>query len=422
MPGRFRAPLTTLIHVALSWPGVAGTILLPLDRKPMASSSSESSTSKLQFVGKIQMGEPNTQEMEVLFETGSGSVILDSIRCTSPACLKHHRYAPSKAVGLNQRGVEGRSQGASLEVDEGDYTGEIHGGMMRDKVCLSNTCFDMGMLLADNMTGNFFEEAPVDGIVGLSLDGLAISKPFHFMSQFGLSTAGLPAQFAMFLPRSEEKGEIAFGGYNPAYAGSPLNWVPVQAPEDGFWQIHLAAVLIGSEELDFCKGGCRAIIESSLPYIQVPEEVLASMTAKLAVSAPKGWFSDQENCDSTQGKDLVFMLDNGMNLTLSATDYTTLEGKKCTPQLHPWKPDERKITGVRKEGSKMVKEGGVNFNSLVFGQPILQKYYTVFDEQNKKVGFSLAKAPLPTPQPEEIIALMQGSMQKTRPASSPEEL
>lgn len=70
----------------------------------------------------------------------------------------------------------------------------------------------------------------------------------------------------------------------------------------------------------------------------------------------------------------------------------------------------------------MVRQGGVNLNSLVFGQPLLQKYYTVFDEQNKKVGFSLAKAPLPTPQPEEIIALMQGNMHKNRPASNSEEL
>jgi len=291
---------------------------------------------------------------------------------------------------------------------------------MRDKVCLASTCFDTGMLVADNLTGNFFEEVLVDGIVGLSLEGLAISKAFHFISRF--STTGLSTQFAMFLPRNEEKGEIAFGGYNPAYAGTPLTWVPVQAPEDGFWQINLAAVLIGSERLDFCKGGCRAIIESSLPYIQVPEEVLAPMTEKMAISAPKSWFSDQELCDSPKGKDLIFMLDNGMNLTLSASDYTALEGKKCVPQLHPWKTEEQEKTGVRTESSKVVKEGGVNLNSLVFGQPILQKYYTVFDALNKKVGFSLAKAPVPTPQPEEIIALMQGGIKKTRPASSTEEL
>lgn len=386
----------------------------------MTSSDAKLSTPKLQFVGRIQMGESKAQDMEVLFETGSGSVILDSTKCTSPTCLKHHRYSPANAVGLNQRGMEDRAQGASLEVDEGDYAGLIHGGMMRDKVCLASTCFDMGMLVADNMTGNLFEEVPVDGIVGLSLQGLSISKAFHFISRF--STAGLPAQFAMFLPRNEEKGEITFGGYNPVYASTPLTWVPVEAPEDGFWQIRLAAVLIGSEELDFCKGGCRAIIESSIPYIQVPEEIIASMTEKLAVSAPKSWLSDQEMCDSTKGKDLVFMLDNGMNLTLSATDYTTLEGKKCIPQLHPWKPDERRQTGRRTESSKVVKQGGVNFNSLVFGQPLLQKYYTVFDELNKKVGFSQAKAPIPTPQPEEMIALMQGSIQKTRTASNSEEL
>jgi hypothetical protein len=358
--------------------------------------------------------------MEVLFETGSGSVVLDSTRCTSPACLKHHRYSPTKAVGLNQQGSEGWTQGASLGVDEGDYEGRVHGAMMRDKVCLVDTCFDVGMLVADNMTGSLFDELPVDGIVGLSLEGLSISKAFHFISRF--STTGMPAQFAMFLPRNEEQGEIAFGGYNPVHAGTPLTWVPVQTPEDGFWQIRLAAVLVGSEELDFCKGGCRAIIENSIPYIQVPEEIIASMTEKLSVSAPRSWFSDQELCDSPQGKDLVFMLENGMNLSLSASDYTALQGKKCIPQLHPWKPDERKNTGVRTERSKVVKEGGVNFNSLVFGQPFLQKYYTVFDEQNRKVGFSLAKAPIPTPQPEEIIALMQGTTHKTRPASVVEEL
>jgi len=366
------------------WQCAARPVSLQLERKSTSQIGDEKSAPH--FVGKVQLGS-EAEVMEVLFETGSGSLVFDSMKCKSPACLKHHRYSPSQ-LGLNRFGQEAASgDRASLDVDEGDFAGQVTGSMVSEKMCFGEVCLHMGMLAVSNMTDEPFMALPADGIVGLSLKGLSISKHFNFLDQ--LPSAGLSSQFAIFL--GDDAGEITFGGYNPARLESSLTWVPVQTPEDGFWQIRVVAVFAGTDKLELCEEGCLAIIDSSSPYIQVPEDKLHHLT--------------QQSVLSCGGKDLSLVLENGLKLTLSANDY-----KDCTQRLHPWKKEEQQNTGVRKEGSKVVIPGGVDTNSLVLGEPLLQKYYTVFDALKKSVAFGLAKQHIE----EDTIMLMQGMMRPAR--------
>merc|ERR1719272_1637675 len=47
---------------------------------------------KTSYSGLLQMGEPATQEFRVIFDTGSGHVILPSSKCQSETCLMHNQY------------------------------------------------------------------------------------------------------------------------------------------------------------------------------------------------------------------------------------------------------------------------------------------------------------------------------------------
>lgn len=405
------------------------TVSIPLERKE--SLIDHDAVSKTFYVGKVLVGNmEHPQELQVAFETGSGSLVLDSTHCQSPACLKHRQYMPTRsAAQLNRAGgVVRRGEQAALTVDyneESHASGVVLGNMMRDQICLGEKdpagrfCTRVGFLAAANMTDDPFSELPVDGIVGLSLEGLSISTAFNFlhcMSHSGAgatmgesSGAGLVPSFGLFLPK-QGFGEITFGGYNSRRLASRVSWVPVEEPTKGFWQVAVKAVYIGSEALDFCHDGCRAIIDSSSSHLTVPSEALPIMQQKLAVTAVKGWLSERPLCEQAVGLPLTFVLADG-NLTLDAKDYSALEGHSCMPQLHPWDVDERRSVGTRREGDRVVA-AGVSLQTIVLGEPLLRKYYTIFDASpasGPRVGFGVAASEVS--ESDEII-LMQSSIRK----------
>lgn len=398
------------------------TISIPLERK--AALIDHDATSKTFYVGKVLVGNmEHPQELQVAFETASGSLVLDSTHCRSPACLKHRQYMPTRsAAQLNRAGgVVRTGEQAALSVDyneESHASGVVLGDMMQDQICLGSDpsgrlCARVGFLAAANMTDDPFSELPVDGIVGLSLEGLSISNAFNFLhciSHSGATgiAAGLVPSFGLFLPK-HGFGEITFGGYNSKRLASQVSWAPVEEPRKGFWQVAVKAVYIGSDALDFCRDGCRAIIDSSSSHLTVPSEALPIMQQKLAVKAVKGWLSERPLCEQAVGLPLTFVLADG-NLTLDAKEYSALEGHSCIPQLHPWDVEERQSVGTRREGNRVVA-AGVSLQTIVLGEPLLRKYYTIFDASpaGPRVGFGVAASEVS--ESDEII-LMQAPIRK----------
>jgi len=62
---------------------------------------------KTSYSGVISVGSPKRQEFRVVFDTGSGHVVLPALECGSESCLLHRRYnmaASSSAVLVNVDG------------------------------------------------------------------------------------------------------------------------------------------------------------------------------------------------------------------------------------------------------------------------------------------------------------------------------
>ncbi|CAL1133001.1 unnamed protein product, partial [Cladocopium goreaui] len=172
--------------------------------------------------------------------------------------------------------------------------------------------------------------------------------------------------------------------------------------------VAVKAVYIGRDALDFCRDGCRAIIDSSSSHLTVPSEALPIMQQKLAVTAVKGWLSERPLCEQAVGLPLTFVLADG-NLTLDAKEYSALEGHSCIPQLHPWDVEERQSVGTRREGDRVVA-AGVPLQTIVLGEPLLRKYYTIFEASAApRVGFGVAANEVS--ESDEII-LMQSPIRK----------
>mmetsp|Transcript_5331 Transcript_5331/g.20063 ORF Transcript_5331/g.20063 Transcript_5331/m.20063 type:complete len:782 (-) Transcript_5331:125-2470(-) len=106
---------------------------------------------KTSYSGVVHMGTP-AQEFRVVFDTGSGNLVLPAMECTSEACMvetrrKFNMTASSTAVAINQDGSPVPEGDNCDQVTIGFGTGEITGEFARDTVCFGT--FGGAMLAVD---------------------------------------------------------------------------------------------------------------------------------------------------------------------------------------------------------------------------------------------------------------------------------
>mmetsp|Transcript_35447 Transcript_35447/g.110546 ORF Transcript_35447/g.110546 Transcript_35447/m.110546 type:complete len:548 (+) Transcript_35447:198-1841(+) len=407
-----------------SWPH-----LLPLTHSKVPVIQNERTIAhKSVYYGRIAIGYPESQEFKVVFDTGSAHAIVASIDCQETACLKHQRYNGSMsntAVDINIDGSWVVNKDFRDTVTVGFGTGSVYADIVREVLCVNSgsgspplpseasrhrICSAMHVLVARQMSV-LFETATFDGIVGLSFPKLALSHDFSFLSCLaGVMGTSAPSQFAFFLAddASGRGSELAIGGYNAARLRGPLSWVPVSEPQEGHWKVSMSAVTIGGEALDICRGdACQGIVDTGTSHLGVPREDLRELI--LLLSRPA---EETTDCREVEGAEITIWL-SGLNLTLSPREYmrplplragtylnkdhldewvtvplldesgnveavladdandTAIDGFTCTPRLFPV---------VLKPGKKI----------FLLGEPVLQRYYSVFDWVAESIGFGLA--------------------------------
>jgi len=284
---------------------------------------------KTSYSGILQVGTP-AQEFRVVFDTGSGNLVVPAVECESESCLIHRRYNVSSsttAAVINKKGEDVPNEQFGEQVTIGFGTGEIVGEFVRDKMCIasgstevdipshSGLCTSMGIIVAVHMSSKPFKELRFDGILGLGLNALTLSPAF---SLFGLLSERMSPQFGAFLTEGEdgEESEMAFGGYNPARLLEPLSWAPVAMPKLGYWQIEILAVRIDGVELDICRDGkCRGIVDTGTSHLGVPVPYDTIFNEKLTTNA-----GDLFDCRLAKAPEVEFEL-RGFNITLNSAGY-----------------------------------------------------------------------------------------------------
>jgi len=427
---------------------------------------------KTSYSGVLNVGTP-AQEFRVVFDTGSGNIVLPAAECKSEACLMPDRRrfnmsASSTAMAINANGRKVPEGEACDEVTIGFGTGEIRGELTRDQVCFGSPeqlaestgnavdssevalshavassgkpertelCVEMSVILAVEMSSQPFKTFRFDGILGLGLDAVAISKQFSAPSM--LFGTGLPsARFGVFLSEGEEEDEesqIAMGGVDERRFLEPLHFAPVVMPEHGHWQVPIIAVRVNGIEMDVCKDGtCRGVVDTGTSHLGVPaphntvlEELLMReafdtldcrliegpevqieipgynltlhpgnymrrlpLREGVSVSSATGVQLDSNGTNATPGAATAAAPGNaGSNTSLNASNASAEEAVRrfCRPRLMP-------VRLPPPLGPKL----------FILGEPVLHRYYTVYDWENHQVGFSLANIRRNTLDPSEI--------------------
>jgi len=388
---------------------------------------------KTSYSGVIGVGGPIPQPFRVVFDTGSGHVVVPAATCESDACLVHQRFnmtASQTAVPINADGTPVPDGELCDQVDIGFGTGQITGEFVRDKVCLGfssdpvdgnttqpdpsgQTCLEMNVVMAVKMSTQPFKSFNFDGIMGLGLSSLALSDEFSFFDLVAKSGKVRSAHFGVFLTEGDvdgEESEIAIGGYNENRLMHPLAWSPVAMADFGYWQVRILAVRVDGKELDVCKDGtCRGVVDTGTSHLGIPAPHDREVAGLLTVDA-----GDLLDCRLAQTPVMEIELES-INITLSAENYMRRlplrEGVNVGSATGVVLPanDSHAAASVTSEPTPLLDENQtvvtrhcrprlmpvnlpepVGPKLFILGEPVLHRYYTVYDWKGLQVGFSLA--------------------------------
>jgi len=201
------------------------------------------------YYGTLMVGTPPTP-FSVVFDTGSGHLVLPSTYCHSETCRKHTRYSRKKSSTGRDCNYDGEVVGPGQPRDQlavSFGTGDIAGVIVQDVLCFGNAttssvsggdCMNLRVIAATSLSDEPFANFQFDGILGLGLDGLSQSPEFNFISVVAKALKSkvgrMAGTFGVFLAdHKDEESEIALGGWEKNNIVEQISWGPVRNPELG---------------------------------------------------------------------------------------------------------------------------------------------------------------------------------------------
>lgn len=340
-----------------------------------AATTAPSSSSRIppsqasEYYGFIKIGTPG-QEFQVVFDTGSGNLIIPSTECASEACKLHRRYnasASSSALNIgyaNQPDKKVDPNGDRDMVTITFGTGEVVGLFMKDHICIGNVCTHGNFISLTQESDQPFSLVPFDGIFGLGLPQMSEAPHFDVFDCMIRDKVLKSNIFSVYLAADDrEASEISFGEYKKERMASELFWVPVSTP--GYWQVEMEEITIGGKRQQLCNGKCQVAVDTGTSLLGGPSEIVSAITKRLNV---------ESNCSNMKDlPDLGFVIGDHI-LTLKPEDYVDMT-------------DDSRDCSVALMTMDVPPPKGPLF---IFGDPFLRRYYTVYDREQLKVGFALA--------------------------------
>mmetsp|Transcript_19240 Transcript_19240/g.46325 ORF Transcript_19240/g.46325 Transcript_19240/m.46325 type:complete len:473 (+) Transcript_19240:139-1557(+) len=362
---------------------------------------------KTAYFGWVSLGTPaGHQIFSVVFDTGSAHLVIPSATCQSKSCTKHRRFwrkRSSSAVDINHDGAVVTKGSARDQLSVSYGTGEVVGIFVSDTVCLgmqprleedvasTAPCSKMHSVLATAMSDQPFASFAFDGVLGLALPGLSETPAFNFVDQLAKSGRVQSGMFSLFLATEHDKepAELTFGGVKSERMQSPLQWASVLDPQTGYWLLPIKAVRIAGEELPSCAdGACRAVVDTGTSLIAAPKKVVKDINQRLQLPLRHAVDAEEKGCSpDVPGAEFEFVMQDDVVIQLKPSEYGRVVNRK-----------RGKTSTTLCEAMLMSMDvpPPLGPNLFIIGEPIFKKYYTVFDPENQRVGFSLAKhAPAP---------------------------
>jgi saccharopepsin len=312
---------------------------------------------KTAYWGTMSLGTP-PQNFKVIFDTGSGNLIVPSADCSSEGCQPHRKYSrntsSTSVLVTNEHGED------SSEITFG--TGQISGGFFRDKLCIgASICIDANFIAADRETTEPFQDIPFDGIMGLGFKDLSMGRGFNIVEEL-VSKHALPDGVFSFYLTDGGDSEVTFGGYRPEYLASDIVWATVK--RESYWQVGIDDITFDNIPKNLCSGGCQVAVDTGTSMLAGPSELVDKLQSSVAA---------KEDCSNFGSLPKIGFKIGQKVLNLQPDDYMDSSASECSFSLMSLDVPPPK---------------GPLF---IFGDPFLRRFVTIFDRQKTRVGFAVAK-------------------------------
>jgi len=329
-----------------------------------------------QYTGVIGVGTEGNQ-LNVVFDTGSTLLWVNSVRCKDWECAQHAKY--------NYK----QSKHFSPVTESGLYStlfgsGELTGVISEDWIWLGGGVVIKDYKFAEIVSQtSILDDAAFDGVCGLSFP--------EQDEQYGQLESVIDAvkgqnlleknMFSFFLKRESgvEDSRIIFGGYDESLLGGPIGWYDVVGLD--YWMVQGSKILIGGKDTGLCDNDCYFIMDTGTSILTGPTFQLSQLLDSISVD---------DYCQNYyQLPDITFVIGEE-EYTLIPDDYILAIG--ASEAYMPYStPDVSEIVDCVSVFYPMDLIGQENGNVWIMGDTFLSKFYMMYDRDNMKVGIAQQK-------------------------------
>ncbi|KAI9155398.1 Vacuolar amino acid transporter [Paramyrothecium foliicola] len=327
---------------------------------------------------KVQLGSKN-REFYMLVDTGAGSSWIMGSDCQTEACSMHDTFGPEDSDTLEESNTP-------FSITYG--TGVVNGSLATDTLRIAGLSFKYNLGVA-GWTSNDFTKFAFDGILGF-----ALSKGANQNLLEALGGSLEKNIFSVALHRATDGpnvGELSLGTINSERHSGKISYTSIGKDHD--WAIPLDDMSYDGKKASV--GGILSYIDTGTSFIFGPPDVVR----KLHMVIPGAETSDGKTwrvpCDSKGPLAFTF---SGVSYELSTKDWISPQNNngKCTSNIY---------------GFEIVQ------GAWLLGDTFIKNVYTVFDKEQKRIGFAPLVAPT-APSPSSPPTTSKGPDATKAPSSS----
>lgn len=315
----------------------------------------------IQYRGFIQVGK-SRQPMSMIFDTGSSWIWIPDYYHDSSFTYTKNFYNCQKEKGCTKHPIK-------TQLDYG--SGSVWGHLAADDIYLSDVLISEKQLMVLASSQEGMEGLIADGVFGLSFDSLMHWYP-TFLDNLKTNQAIQHRVFSMYMLgniyRDSARAKLIIGGYDEMYM-EEKNFTFAPLVSNHSWTVKLDEVYVGnkSTNISFHKvlidSGTSALVVPGLdllPLLDTIEEAIGTNLSKF-----HGMYYIRDCEDINKLPTLGFQI-AGKIMPLEARDYVRKRFGFCVLEL---------------------MNGGLFEDEWILGDMFMHKYYTLFDMENRRIGF-----------------------------------
>jgi cathepsin D len=309
-----------------------------------------------QYVGEISIGTPG-QVIPVIFDTGSANLWVTSTLCKDFSCTSHTSF---------NRGKSSTWKKVGLKVDVTFGTGEISGEINSDTFGLGSIKIEnqkFGEILNEN--GDVFNAGKFSGIMGLAYPSMAAYDQTPVFDSI-INQKLLKNNVITFYYSYNENtdGQVSLGFIDESKFKGKIYYYDVI--DKYYWTIKLNDIRYNGKSLGLCNdGGCKAVVDTGTSLNTGPTKDIMKLLNTIPV---------ENDCTGYDKGGIISYVFDSQEYQLKVDEYivkSNFHGKdECRALMMPL--------------DVPAPHGPV----WILGDIFMQKFYTVFDRDQNRVGFA----------------------------------